>query len=144
MAQASAEELRSKAETNEDRADVLEDEAERVRNADSLADTPWSALFHVSRTSRREQNGGHSTVEVQYRATVDGVETHSQPVKTRGGEHLRGTDSWDGSIKLRVEPFKALTRAAERIAEQLDREARDLREGAAKSRRTAQRIESQR
>lgn len=138
---ASAETTRTEAETCDERADALETEAERVRDADSLADTPWSALFHVSRTTKTDLNGGYSSVEVQYRATVNGVETHSEPVKTRQGEHLRGTDAWDGTIKLRVEPFKTTSHAAERIAGQLEREARHLRQRAERARREAERME---
>ena len=96
---------------------VVAEQIEAVKDADSLADTPFSKLFHEARTTGRNRATG---VTLQVRARDGEVEAHDTPVKTRQGEHLRGTDSWDFMVSLPVKPFMDTRTARQEIVRQLD------------------------
>jgi len=99
---------------------VVENTINAVKNADSLADTPFSKLFHEARTTGRNRATG---VTLQVRVRDGEFEAHDEPVKTRQGEHLRGTDAWDGMVSIPVKPFMDTRTAQQEIVRQL----RDLK-----------------
>ena len=101
-------------------ADVISAAREQLRDASSLADTPFSAVFHAVRTSTPDRAGthGYSGVTVQVRVRDGQIET-STPVKTQQGEHLRGTDAYDGTVSLPVRPFMQVSVARDEIRRQL-------------------------
>lgn len=103
------------ANTTDDVA-VVENTIEAVKNADSLADTPFSKLFHEARTTGRNRATG---VTLQVRVRDGEFQTHDNPVKTRQGEHLRGTDAWDAMVSLPVKPFMDTRTARQEIVRQL-------------------------
>ena len=109
----------------ENKSEVVEAQIEAVQDAGSLAETQFSQLFHEARTSTPNNAGthGYSGVTVQVRVRDDEIEVHESPVKTRQGEHLRGTDSWDGKVSLPVRPFMETRVARQEIVRQL----RDLK-----------------
>jgi hypothetical protein len=96
------------------RSALVEDMIDELRNADSLAETPFGKLFQTARTAGRNYSG--ATVQVRVR---DGELEASDPVKTRRGEHLRGTDAWDGMISLPSKAFMTADVASDHIAQQL-------------------------
>lgn len=98
-------------------SDPIEDEIETVKNADRLAETQWSKLFHEARTAGQHYSG----VTVQTRVADGRVETHSTPVKTRQGEHLRGTDDYDTTVSLVQKTFMDTQTAKQEIIRQLRR-----------------------
>ena len=100
----------------ETKADVVDAQIENVRNAESLGETPFSKLFHEARTTGQNRATG---VSLQVRVRDDVFEVHSEPVKTRQGEHLRGTDAWDGIISIPVKPFMETRTARQEIVRQL-------------------------
>ena len=100
-------------ETNAATIDATLDE---LSGADSLADTPFSRLFHEARTTSRRRATG---VTVQVRVRDGQLEVHDTPVKTRQGEHLRGTDAWDAQVNLPVRAFMDVRTARQEIARQL-------------------------
>lgn len=104
-----------------DKSDVVDAEMERLRGVESLADTPYSRLFHEARTStpHSARTNGYSSVTVQVRVTENGQVETSEPVKTRQGEHLRGTDQYDGKISIPVQPFLDVRTARQEIVRQL-------------------------
>lgn len=106
-------------------SEIIEQQIEALKSVESLADTPFSALFHEARTTTPDtyRTNGYSGVTVQVRARDGEVET-SNPVKTRRGEHLRGTDAWDGKVSLAVKPFMDVPTARDWIIQQL----RDLQQ----------------
>ena len=97
-------------------SDVIEAQIDELKNADSLADTPFSMLFHKARTSKSRVYSG---VSLQVRVRDGGIEVHDNPVKTRQGEHLRGTDAWDSMISLPVKSFMETRTAKDEIIRQL-------------------------
>jgi hypothetical protein len=101
---------------------VINDHREAIRGTDSLADTPFSELFHEARTASPRIYSG-VTAQVRVR---DGDLEVSSPVKTRQGEHLRGTDSWDGLLSLPVKPFMEVRTAQQEIRRQLKRLQRNV------------------
>ena len=101
---------------NTDAVDVVENTIEAVNNADSLAATPFSKLFHEARTTGRNRATG---VTLQVRVRDGEFQVHDEPVKTRQGEHLRGTDAWDGMISIPVKPFMETRTARDEILRQL-------------------------
>jgi len=116
------------------RSEVVEEEIEAVKNADSLAETRFSKLFHEARTTTPDNHrtNGYSGVTVQVRARDGELEVHDSPVKTRQGEHLRGTDSWDAKISLIVKPFMETRTARDEIIRQLRGLAKTYRRNAQK------------
>jgi len=98
------------------KADVVEAQIETVRDADSLGDTKFSKLFHEARTTGRDRATG---VTLQVRVRDGEFEVHDSPVKTRQGEHLRGTDAWDRKISLPVKAFMQTRTARQEIVRQL-------------------------
>ena len=102
--------------TAQDKIEVVEEQIEELKNAESLADTPFSKLFHEARTTSRQRATG---VSLQVRATDETLETHDNPVKTSQGEHLRGTDAWDGIVSIPVRPFMETRVARQEIRRQL-------------------------
>jgi len=103
------------------KADVVTAQIETLGNVDSLADTPFSSLFHEARTSTPDtmRSNGYTGVSVQARVNDDGEIETSDVVKTRQGESLRGTDSWDFTLSLQVRPFMALDVARDELIWQL-------------------------
>jgi len=103
-----------------DATDVIDAEIDRLQGADSLAETPYAALFHTARTSTPDTpgNSGYTGVTCQVRVRDGEIET-SDPVKTRQGQHLRGTGSWDGKLSLTVKPFLDVNTARQEIVRQL-------------------------
>jgi hypothetical protein len=103
------------------KSDVVAEQIETVKDADSLADTAFSALFHEARTSTPDNHrtNGYSGVTVQVRVRDGEFEVHDDPVKTRQGEHLRGTDAWDAKVSLTVKPFMETRTARDEIVRQL-------------------------
>ena len=100
-----------------DKTAVVDAQIETIKDADALGETPFSKLFHDARTTSRRRATG---VTVQVRVSDDGAfEVHKTPVKTRRGEHLRGTDAWDGRVSLPVKPFMETENARETIIRQL-------------------------
>jgi len=97
-------------------SEVVDAQIETIRGAESLADTPFSKLFHEARTTGRNRATG---VTLQVRVRDGEFEGHDTPVKTRQGEHLRGTDAWDGMISLPVRPFMETQTARQEIVRQL-------------------------
>jgi len=95
---------------------VIEAQIEDLKTADSLADTPFSVLFHKARTSKSRVYSG---VSLQVRVRDGEIEVHDNPVKTRQGEHLRGTDAWDSMISLPVKSFMETRTAKDEIIRQL-------------------------
>jgi hypothetical protein len=93
----------------------IEDEIKTVKNADRLAETQWSNLFHKARTTGKRYSG----VTVQARIEDGEVETHPTPVKTRQGEHLRGTDDYDTTVSLVQKSFMDTKTAKQEIIRQL-------------------------
>jgi len=100
--------------------EVVEDTIDAVKNADSLGETQFSTLFHEARTTGRNRATG---VTLQVRVRGGEFEVHDDPVKTRQGEHLRGTDAWDGMVSIPVKPFMDTQTARQEIVRQL----RDLK-----------------
>lgn len=100
---------------------TVEAQIDELKNADSLAGTPFSKLFHEARTTTPDniRTNGYSGVTVQVRVRDGKFEVHDEPVKTRQGEHLRGTDSWDGKVSLVVKPFMDTHTARQEIIRQL-------------------------
>jgi len=96
---------------------VIEAQIEDLKTADSLADTPFSMLFHKARTSKSRVYSG---VSLQVRVRDGEIEAHPDPVKTRQGEHLKGTDSWDWMITLPVASFMETRTAKTEIIRQLN------------------------
>lgn len=116
------------------KSEVVEEQIETVRNADSLGSTKFSELFHEARTSAPDNHrtNGYSGVSLQVRVNDDGeFQVHDSPVKTRRGEHLRGTDSWDGIVSIPVKPFMETQTARQEIIRQL----RDLKRNYAQAER---------
>ena len=104
-------------EQNEaDAVDVVESTIQTVKDADALGETPFSKLFHEARTTGRNRATG---VTLQVRVRDGGFEVHDTPVKTRQGEHLRGTDAWDGMVSIPVKPFMDTRTARQEIVRQL-------------------------
>ena len=101
---------------NTDAVEVVENTIEAVKNADSLGETPFSKLFHEARTTGRNRATG---VTLQVRVCGGEFEVHNEPVKTRQGEHLRGTDAWDGMVSIPVKPFMDTRTAQQEIVRQL-------------------------
>lgn len=103
------------------KSEIVDEQIEAVKNADSLAETPFSKLFHEARTStpNNMRTNGYSGVTVQVRVRDGEFEVHDSPVKTRQGEHLRGTDAWDGKVSLVVKPFMETRTARDEIVRQL-------------------------
>jgi len=101
-------------------SEVVEAQIEELRNADSLVDTQFSKLFHEARTTTPDnyRTNGYSGVTAQVRVSNGDIEV-SNPVKTRQGEHLRGTDSYDGKVSLVVKPFMETRTAKDEIVRQL-------------------------
>ena len=90
--------------------------AKEVRNADSIAETPWSKLFHEARTTSRKT---YTSVSVPVSVTSDGVKV-GDVVKTRQGEHFHMRDtSWDGVISLPVKPFMDTQTARQELSRRL-------------------------
>lgn len=98
------------------KSEVVDAQIETIRGAESLADTPFSKLFHEARTTGRNRATG---VTLQVRVRDGEFEAHDTPVKTRQGEHLRGTDAWDGMVSLPVKPFMDTGTARQGIIRQL-------------------------
>jgi hypothetical protein len=98
------------------RAETVEAQIEAVKNADSLGETPFSKLFHEARTTGRNRATG---VSLQVRVRDGDFEVHNEPVKTRQGEHLRGTDAWDYIVSIPVKPFMDTRTARQEIVRQL-------------------------
>ena len=103
------------AEANE-AVEVVENTINTVKNADNLGETPFSTLFHEARTTGRNRATG---VSLQVRVRDGEFEVHDDPVKTRQGEHLRGTDAWDAIISIPVKPFMDTQTARDEILRQL-------------------------
>jgi hypothetical protein len=101
---------------SEEAVEVVENTIEAVKDADSLADTPFSKLFHEARTTGRDRATG---VTLQVRVRDGEFDVHDSPVKTRQGEHLRGTDAWDGKVSMPVKPFMDTQTARDEILRQL-------------------------
>ena len=97
-------------------SDVIEAQIAELKDADSLADTPFSMLFHKARTSKSRVYSG---VTLQVRVRDGELEAHSDPVLTRQGENLRGTDAWDSMITLPVKSFMETRTAKDEIIRQL-------------------------
>ncbi len=103
------------------KSDVVAEQIETIRNTDSLGETKFSQLFHDARTTTPDnhRSNGYSGVTVQVRVRDGEFEVHNSPVKTRQGEHLRGTDSWDAKVSLMVKPFMDTRTARDEIVRQL-------------------------
>lgn len=97
-------------------SEVVEEQIEAVKNADSLCNTKFSKLFHEARTTGRNRATG---VTLQVRVQDGEFEVHDEPVKTRQGEHLRGTDAWDGMVRLPVKTFMKTGTARQEIVRHL-------------------------
>jgi hypothetical protein len=104
--------------TTQTKADVVGAQIEEVKEADSLADTPFSKLFHEARTTGRNRA---TSMTLQVRVRNGEFEVHDSPVKTRQGEHLRGTGAWDHMVKLPVKAFMDTQTAKNEITRQLKR-----------------------
>ena len=98
------------------KSEVVAEQIETVRNAESLGETQFSKLFHDARTTGRNRATG---VSLQVRVRDGEFEVHDNPVKTRQGEHLRGTDAWDSIISIPVKPFMDTQTAKQEIVRQL-------------------------
>ena len=98
------------------KAEVVAEQIETVKEADSLGDTQFSKLFHEARTTGRNRATG---VTLQVRVKDGEFEVHDKPVKTRQGEHLRGTNAWDSMVSLPVKPFMDTGTARDEIVRQL-------------------------
>lgn len=96
--------------------DVIDSQIETLSNADSIGDTVFSRLFHEARTTSRRRATG---VSLQVRVSDGEFESHKNPVKTRRGEHLRGTDAWDYIVSIPVKPFMETQTAKSEIIRQL-------------------------
>lgn len=97
--------------------DAVEAEIDAVKNADSLADTPFSQLFHAARTSSRQYHTGVS-MPVRVR---DGELQVGSVVKTAQGEHHHVRDApWDTTLGLPVKPFMGTRVARQLLVEQLE------------------------
>lgn len=105
----------SESQTPTDDSDVIQAQIDDIRGVESLADTPFSKLFHEARTAGRHYSG----VALQVRITDGKIESHSEPVKTQQGEHLRGTDAWDTIITLPTKSFMEVRTARSEIIRQL-------------------------
>jgi hypothetical protein len=87
-----------------------------IKNSDSLAETPFSQLFHKSRTtSPRVWN----SVTVPIRLNDGNIEV-GDTVKTRQGEHFHvRNSSWDTTVSLGIKPFLDTRTARQEIVRQL-------------------------
>ena len=101
---------------NATNAEVIENEINAVKDADSLGDTKFSKLFHEARTAKSRVYSG---VSLQVRVKDGAVEVHDTPVKTQQGEHLRGTDAWDSMIHMPVKSFMDTATGKDQIIYQL-------------------------
>lgn len=89
-----------------------------LKNVDSLANTPFGALFHAARTTSKSQYSG---VSVAVNVADDGIEV-GDVVKTRQGEHYHVRNSnWDAVISLPVRAFMKTSVAKSEISRQLKR-----------------------
>lgn len=103
---------------SENKADVVGEWIDTLsNNTGSLADTPFSKVFHEARTAESMYTG----VTVQVRVRDGQLEVHNTPVKTRQGEHLRGTDQWDGMIHLPTQRFMDTQTARQELIWQLQK-----------------------
>ncbi len=109
--------------------DPIQSEIERIRNADTIGETKFSKLFHEARTTTPSgvRTNGYSGVSVQIRVKDGELQVHNDPVKTRQGEHLRGTDKWDSIISIPVKPFMETRTAKNEITRQLKEFSRRYR-----------------
>ncbi|WP_226042486.1 hypothetical protein [Natrinema sp. DC36] len=112
--------------SNQQKLDAIETIHNQVREADSLADTPFSELFHEARTSDKRYTGATAdyTLEIE-----DGEPTLTQQVcvKTRQGEHWMPDNDPDLSIGMHAKPFLGTEEAKQRITDQLQKEIDTLK-----------------
>lgn len=99
----------------ETQADTIDELRDELSGVDSLADTPFSELFHVARTSSKHV---HTGVSLPVRIDGGGVEVGS-PVKTERGQRFRTNADWDTTISLPVRPFMTVDVARQEIRRQL-------------------------
>lgn len=97
---------------------------ESIKEAESLAETEFSELFHGARTTSPKIFTG---VSVAIKETESGIEV-GKVVKTRQGEHYHVRDtSWDGVVSLPVRSFMRTEEAKQEIIRQL-KEFKRIRE----------------
>lgn len=97
--------------------DAVEAEIDAVKNAESLADTPFSQLFHEARTSSRRY---HTGVSIPVRVRNGELQVGSV-VKTAQGENHHVRDApWDATFGLPVKPFMETRVAKQLLVEQLE------------------------
>lgn len=96
--------------------------ADSISGRDSLADTPFSELFHEARTTSTDYSGVAVAVRTDDAGHVTEV---GDIVKERQGEHYHVRDtSWDAVVTLPVQPFMDVRTARQEITRQLRRHAR--------------------
>jgi len=80
-----------------------------VKEANSLAETEFSELFHVARTTSPDnmRTNGYSSVSIPVCFKESGEYEVGEPVKTRSGVHfhVRNSNKWNTVISLPVRPF---------------------------------------
>lgn len=113
-----------------ERAAALEELAERLSSAESIADDVplLSGLFHQARTSggRRVREGGSWVLLVDY----DGYEFSPRSLHwLEQGTHLRDTGA-DAKIKASPHPFQSVDEFKGVTKQQIERKARAIRQNA--------------
>lgn len=97
-----------------EKSDVVQEVKRSLEGIESLKGTKFSKLFHESRTTSDK----YESVVCQVRVINEELET-SEPVAEKNGQNLRGTDDWDGFVKLPIIPFMSTRNASNIIQDQL-------------------------
>lgn len=100
-------------ETSSKKVETLETLRTQLQNADKLAGTPFSELFHEARTCDQIYTGVHCEYTID---SDTGTISQISLTKLRQGEHvLDHPDAADFSLSLPRKPFMTAERAKEII-----------------------------
>ena len=125
------------AEEYREEADALDALAEKLSDADSIAeDCPaLSELFHAVRTSNRRARDGRHVALLEY----DGDEWTCRTVSfLESGTHYRDTGA-DLSLSYKPYPLLSVEEFAEQVAASIRRDARAARQSASEVEQSARR-----
>jgi hypothetical protein len=117
-------------EQKKQKADSLENLAERLRDAESIAeDVPvLSELFHEVRTSNRRARDGRHVALFDYDSESDSWECRSVKF-LESGTHYRDTGA-DLSLSHKPFAFLSVKHFSQYMANSIDRSVRDIRQNA--------------
>jgi len=101
-------------DTLQDRVETLDRQINELKDAESLAETPFGRLFHAARTSRDI----YTSVAVAVSWDGTDMEVNKTVVKCRQGEHYRN-DGADFILSLPVKPFMDTRTARQELVRKL-------------------------